>query len=305
MVIIIYYYRMPSLRLLQAFAAVADLGQFSLAAQRLNVTQPALSLQVKDLETRLGVTLIERSPGQRAQIALTAAGYELLPKARAVLALADEFTDAARRMQAPLAGRLRLGVIPTIAPYLLPQLLPRLQKTYRQASLQVTEDRTERLVAALRAGELDVALLALPLGISDLHEQKLYDDSFHLVAHRDHAIWQSKKPTTQEILDGPLLLLEDGHCLRDQALSYCRAPRAALTAQPSFKAASLSTLVELVANGYGVTLLPAMALPREVGRNKQLKTLQLPNASRTIGLLYRARHPQAAEFKKLGKLIAA
>ena len=299
---------MPSLRLLRAFSTLADIGQFNLAAQRLNLTQPGLSLQLKDLETKLGVTLIERRPGQAAKGAqLTAAGHALLPQARAILAASDDLQLEARRMAEPLAGRLRLGVIPTIAPYMLPTLLPKLSKAYPQLDLQINEDKTENLVEAVHDGQLDVALLALPLQQRDLIEHIMFDDPFHLVAAKTHPIWKIKKLTPASITDGPLLLLDEGHCLRDQALSFCQlgGSYSRISNQSSFKAASLPTLLELVANGMGVTLLPEMALKREAMNNKKLRTqkLTLPGASRNVGLLYRPRHTQTIEFKKLAEMM--
>ncbi len=299
---------MPSLRLLRAFSTLADIGQFNAAAQRLNLTQPGLSLQLKDLETKLGVTLIERRPGQAAKAAqLTAAGHALLPQARAILTASDDLQLEARRMAEPLAGRLRLGVIPTIAPYMLPTLLPKLTKAYPQLDLQINEDKTEHLVEGVRDGQLDLALLALPLQHLDLNEQILFDDPFHLVAAKTHPIWKIKKLTPASIIDGPLLLLDEGHCLRDQALSFCRlgGSYSRISNQSSFKAANLPTLLELVANGMGVTLLPEMALQREAMNNKKLRTqkLTLPGASRSIGLLYRPRHTQTIEFKKLAEMM--
>ena len=206
---------MPSLRLLRAFVAVAETGQLATAARRLNVTQPALSLQLKDLETRLGVTLIERKPGLRRTGAdktaqLTAAGAALLPRARNILTASTELEDTAAALVAPLAGRLRLGVIPTIAPYLLPRLLGPLARAYPAAALQVVEDKTDALVAALRDGSLDLALLALPLGHSDLTELPLFDDAFHLVAPVGHMLMAQKKLSPADLLGGPLLLLDDG-----------------------------------------------------------------------------------------------
>ena len=306
---------------------LADTGQFGSAAQRLNLTQPGLSLQLKDLEAKLGVTLIERRPGQAAPknggpAQLTAAGHALLPQARAILAASDDLQLEARRLAEPLAGRLRLGVIPTVAPYMLPGMLPKLAKAYPQLDLQITEDKTETLVQALRNGQLDVGLLALPLQVPDLTERALFDDPFHLVAAKNHPIWRLEQAAPQDIvsniINAPLLLLDEGHCLRDQALSFCRMPhrgghgsapagvRAASINTASFRTASLPTLLELVANGMGVTLLPEMAMAREATGNKKLRAqkLALPGASRTIGLLYRPRHSQAAEYEKLAELLS-
>lgn len=292
---------MPSVRLLKAFSILAETQHFGEAAERLGQTQPALSLQIKDLEEKLGVTLLDRRP--RA-LQLTTAGEALLPEARAILQAIDRMAQHARQLNGPLAGRLRMGVIPTIAPYLLPPLLPLLDKHYDQLDLEVTEDKTDNLVTALRAGTLDLALLALPLGHSDLMELPLFDDKFYLVGSPQQPLMTQKTITAQDIAQGPLLLLDEGHCLRDQALSFCRAP-AAKTKNAAFRAASLQTLTELVAHGMGVTLLPEMALARDVLPHHKLKVRPLPmaGAARTIGLVWRKKHPQEADFQQLAKLM--
>lgn len=292
---------MPSLRLLKAFTKVADTASFRAAAQLLHITQPALSLQIKDLETKLGVQLFER---QTRSVRLTRAGEALLPKALHILGASEELEQFAQRLGEPLTGRLRLGVIPTIAPYLLPRLLQQTAKHYPELQLQISEDKTENLVAAVRAGQIDVALLALPLHEPDLHEHKLFDDEFVLAVPQSHALARNKAPSTADIMAGPLLLLDEGHCLRDQALSFCKAPRA--QTQTDFKAASLRTLTELVSHGMGVTLLPSIAARHEVQAQHKikLKPLALKGASRAIGLMWRGNHPGTREFKELANFFA-
>lgn len=291
---------MPSLKLLKSFATLAATGHFGQAADRLGMTQPALSLQIKELETRLGTQLIER---RKTGLRLTAAGTALLPDIESLLRAGDDLATRARHLSGPLSGRLRLGVIPTIAPYLLPPLLPRIASTYPQLELEITESQTATLVADLRAGIIDLALLALPLGHRDMAELPLFDDPFYLVAPTDHKLSKQKDIAPQDIIDGPLLLLDEGHCLRDQALSFCRTEHGARVGQSAFRTASLSTLTELVAHGMGVTLMPKMALKREVQPHHDLKAKILPGATRTIGLIWRARHPQADDFAKIGTLI--
>lgn len=293
---------MPSLRLLRAFTHVAENRSFRAAADVLNITQPALSLQIKDLEERLGVRLFER---QARAATLTRAGEALLPKARHILAASDELEQFAARLGEPLTGRLRLGVIPTIAPYLLPKLLQETAGDYPSLELHISEDKTENLLAALRNGQIDVALLALPLQQDDLHEQKLFDDAFVLAVPSAHELAKQKILSEADIMAGPLLLLDDGHCLRDQVLNFCKAPRTpgVKTGPANFRAASLRTLTELVAHGMGVTLLPAMAAKQEVQNHHAIKLRDLPmkSAVRTIGLAWRKNHPGAAEFKELAK----
>ncbi|MGE3769479.1 MAG: hydrogen peroxide-inducible genes activator [Bdellovibrionales bacterium] len=292
---------MTSLRHIRTFLMIAEKHSFRAAAEALNLTQPAVSLQMQEMETQLGLKLFERN-GRRAD--LTRAGIALLPKARAIMDAVTHLTDSARSLNQPLTGRLRLGVIPTIGPYLLPRLLPRITKDAPHLALQVVEDKTENLVAALRRKDIDVALLALPLHQPDLAEQALFDDAFMLAVPEKHALAKQKNPKEIDILNGPLLLLDEGHCLRDQALGFCKAPRHA--GQTEFRAASLQTLTELVAHGLGVTLLPAMAAQRDVQPHHgiKIKPLQMKGASRTIGLAWRKNSP-ADDYLALGKIISA
>lgn len=250
-----------TLRQLQYIVAVADTKNFRLAAERCRVSQPSLSAQVAELEGALGVRLFERD---KRRVLLTAAGEDLVERARRLLAAADDLVDAARRHVDPLSGKLRIGVIPTIAPYLLPKVVPALHKAFPSATLAWVEDKTEVLVREVRRGGLDAAMLALEADLGDLSTEQLGMDPFVLAASPSHPLGRrTGKVGQQELAGERVLLLDDGHCFREQALAYCAAARAE---ELGFRATSLPTLVQMVAAGAGVTLLPRMAVELESGR---------------------------------------
>src|SRR3989440_8266969 len=284
-----------SLRQLQYAAAVAETRNFRRAAELCRVAQPSLSAQLGQLEKTLGVRLFERTP---RGVLLTAAGEEIVARARKLLVGADDLVEAARRLGDPLAGTMRLGVIPTISPYLLPAIVPALRRRHPRLSLVWTEDRTATLVAALDRGTLDAALLALEAEIGDLDHEVIARDPFVLATPREHPLARPARKARREDLDGvPLLLLDDGHCFRDQALAFC-GPAGAH--ELGFRATSLSTLTQMVASGAGVTLLPALAVPAE-GRRAQLalRSFAAPEPSRTIALVWRPSSPLAAGLREL------
>lgn len=292
---------MVSLRQLRYFQAVARLGHFGQAADACAVSQPALSMQVQELERELGVTLLERRP---RGVRLTPAGEEVARRAARVLAEVQDLADYARHSRAPLGGTLRLGVIPTIAPYLLPPLLPRVREGYPDLNLAIWETRTARLLDRLRDGDLDLLLLALPVDTgSDIETVTLFDDPFLLAVPFDQPAGSSARATAEMLNDDRLLLLEEGHCLRDHALAYCELRQ--VPGVDTFGASSLSTLVEMVANGMGLTLLPEMSLPVEArGDRVRLVPFEPPVPQRSIGLAWRTTSPRKPEFTLLGAMIA-
>jgi LysR family hydrogen peroxide-inducible transcriptional activator len=222
----------------------------------------------------------------------------VVQRARRVLREAEELTELAAKGREPLSGRLRLGVIPTIAPYLLPKTLPHLRKAYPKLQLYLTEDQTARLLALLEDGTLDLVLMALPYHAENVETLPLFKDGFHLVTRKDNPLAQKKNPTTADLKDANLLLLAEGHCLREHALAACRLPQA----ESGFAGASLNTLVEMVAGGLGVTLLPDMAVPTHVPKQGELvaRPFDRSGAGREIGLAWRTTSSRGAEFKEFG-----
>lgn len=275
---------------LRYFDALARQRHFGRAAEVSAISQPALSLQMKELEDILGAPLVER--GAR-QIGLTPLGEEFALRARDVLRAVDELGALARASSGPLAGRLRLGVIPTVAPYLLPRLMRVMSGSFPEIDLRPREAVTPKLLRDLHEGRLDLAILALPVGEPSLVEDALFDEEFLLVRHE--SAQALPVPLLVDLPAAPLLLLEEGHCLRDQAIAACKMPSG-----PSgeiMEGSSLSTLVQMVGAGIGVTLIPQMAAEVE-GRSAPvvLHRLPEPRPKRTIGLVWRRSNPLSDRF---------
>lgn len=292
---------MLSLRQLRYFDAVARLGHFGRAAEHCSVTQPALSMQLREMEAELGLKLVERGP---RGIRLTEAGGEVARRAARILAELRDLKDFAAQSAAPLSGTLRLGVIPSVAPYLLPPLLPLLQRAYPGLDLAIRETQTRALVAQLLEGTLDVLLLALPIEEAGVETAALFKDRF-LLALPPRASLDKKVRATPELLrHDRLLLLEEGHCLRDQALAVCEL--AQIDGINTLGASSLSTIVQMVANGLGMTLLPEISLDVEL-RNQNIGIARFvePEPSRMIGLAWRRSSPRRRDFDELGRLVLA
>lgn len=287
---------MPTLRQLEYLVAIADHGSFHAAARACGVTQPGLSAQIRQLESMLDAKLLER--GAR-RVVPTPAGEDVLRRARVVLADVEGLVDASHAHAQPLTGRLRLGVIPTISPYFLPKALARVRRRFRSLSLVLREATTDELVASLQRGELDVLLLALEARLDGLDTLELFRDPFVAALPSQHRLAHRKSLSERELADEPLLLLEDGHCLRDQALALCS--HLGSVERTDFRASSLPTLVQMVAGGAGVTLLPEMSL-RVEGRapGVAIVPLRKPAPFRTIGLAWRAKSPRESEFRMLG-----
>ena len=291
-----------SFRQLEYFVAVAEWLSFRAAADACFVTQPGLSAQLKDLERLLGVQLFERS--QRT-VLLTPAGETLLPLARGILTASGEFVDLARSLTRPLSGTLRLGVIPTVAPYLLPKTLPALRRRYPQLQVRLHEDLTHRLLELLSHGRLDLLLVALEADLGNVSTLALATDPFVVAVPAQHRLAKRKRVTEADIAAEQVLLLDDGHCLRDQALAVCHTSGASEVGD--FRASSLNTLIQMVAGGLGITLLPRLSLEVEAPQLSQIVILPFrkPEPSRTIGLVWRTTSPRAHEFQLLAKLLVA
>ncbi|MFJ9039328.1 LysR substrate-binding domain-containing protein [Streptomyces sp. NPDC102406] len=289
--------RLPSLAQLRAFTAVAEHLHFRDAAAAIGMSQPALSGAVSALEETLGVTLLERTT---RKVLLSPAGERLAVRARAVLDQVGALMEEAEAVRAPFTGVLRLGVIPTVAPYLLPTVLRLVHETYPELDLQVHEEQTSSLIEGLTAGRLDLLLLAVPLGVPGVTELPLFDEDFVLVTPLDHWLGGREGIPREALRELKLLLLDEGHCLRDQALDICREAGRD-DAPVTTTAAGLSTLVQLVAGGLGVTLLPRTAVAVETSRSSQLLTgyFAEPAPTRRVALAMRAGAARAAEYEEL------
>ena len=291
---------MPTLRQLRYLDALAANGHFGRAAAAMGVSQPALSMQIRELEAELGAALVERLP---AGARLTALGREVAARATHILAEVRDLDELARVHGEVLSGPMRVGVIPSIAPYLLPALFSEVRKHYPEAALTVRETITRVLVEELVAGSLDAIIASLPLGDERLSEAVAFDDAFLLVAPvgSTHA---QRSPAIPELIDaGELLLLEDGHCLRDQALTICR------TIDPSrlrsYGATSLTTIFHLVAAGQGITLVPEIAVDVAVLSDPRLSLVRFaePEPYRTVGIAWRRNSPRERDFRALAGLL--
>ncbi len=284
-----------SLRQLQYVVAVDEMRNFRRAAELCHVSQPSLSAQLAQLEEALGVRIFERS---RRQVLPTIAGEEIIRRARRVLLESDDLLEAAQRLGDPLAGTLRIGVIPTVSPYLLPDVAPLIARTHTSLTIRWVEDKTPTLVDQLARGELDAALLALEADIGVVEHAEVARDPFYLAAAPEHPLVQDGSPIALEDLDEErVLLLDDGHCLRYQALQLCKQ---AGVEELGFRATSLPTLVQMVASGSGVTLLPALAIPTELARGQlRIRPIAEPPPYRTLALVWRPASPLADALRAL------
>jgi len=286
-----------TLRQLRYFEALARHSHFGRAAAACAISQPALSMQIKELEEALGAVLIER--GAR-HVRLTRFGEEAALRVRDILRAVDELVDFARSSRERFAGRLRLGMIPTIAPYLLPAVMGHLTRIYPELDVHVREAMTSRLIEELGEGRLDTAIVALPVSEASLTEVALFAENFLLV--RPGEAEGTPVPSSEALREMRLLLLEEGHCFRDQALSFCNMrsspPREVLDAS------SLSTLVQMVGAGMGVTLIPEMAVEVETrSASVSVARFEDPQPARTIGMVWRKRSPLAAQLRQLSDVV--
>jgi LysR family hydrogen peroxide-inducible transcriptional activator len=270
-----------------------------MAADQCAVTQPALSMQIKELERELGIELVERRGNS---VVLTQAGQEIAERADAILRQVRELSELARQHHGVLSGPLRLGIIPSVAPYLLPAILTETERRYPELDLQIRETQTDMLVDELLRGDLDAVLVALPVESAQLEAMPLFDDRFLVAVQAQAAGQWASKDLLEWIGQERLLLLEEGHCLRDQALHYCQI--ANMQARKALGAASLTTIMQMVAAGHGITLLPELCAEAEVDRQR-VALIPFPDnpPMRTLGLVWRKTSGRKKDFSALGELI--
>jgi LysR family hydrogen peroxide-inducible transcriptional activator len=294
---------LPTIRQLQYLKLLAEHGAFGRAAEAAHVTQPTLSAGIQELERTLGAPVVDRA---RSGVILTQVGEEALRRATVILNEAEELVEAAKNAGQPLTGRFRLGVIPTIAPFLLPKALPLLRDRFPKLRLFLREDLTQRLIAQLKAGRLDAALIALPFEVSGLEWAHVSDDELLAAVPADHALAKGASVTPEALERENLILLEDGHCLREHALSACRlnAPRSAAGEEP-FAATSLPTVVQMVGSGLGVTFMPKMAVLAGLAEAAPVavRTIDADHPSREIVVAWRAGSNRRAEGRLLAEVL--
>lgn len=291
-----------TLQELRYVVTLAETKHFARAAEACHVSQPTLSTQIKKLEEEIGVVLFERT---NKRVMPTPAGYELIAQAQVILEEASKFRQMAQQAGDPMAGTLRLGVIPTLGPYLLPHLVPQVRAAYPQLRLYLREEVTERLLERIRAGTLDALLVALPIQSDGLEVLELFREAFVLALPVGDALTRKAQISEADLVGAPVLLLEDGHCLRDQALAVCGFPPPRGT--EDFRASSLETLRQMVAAGVGCTLLPALASssPSPSEDLVVLRPFAKPVPTRTIGLVYRRGFPRADTVHAFADLVRA
>jgi LysR family hydrogen peroxide-inducible transcriptional activator len=286
-----------TLKQLRYFEALARDGRFRRAADACSISQPALSMQIKELEQELGSELFERTA---REVKLTAFGQMFGLRVRDILRSVDELGDLARASRDPFLTRLRIGIIPTIAPYLLPAIINDLSRTFDGIQMQVRETQTSKLIQELAQGELDMAIVALPVSEPAFTELKLFEEEFVLVRRREDE--GKPVPERDALREMRLLLLEEGHCFREQALSFCKI--GSTRAREVMEGSSLSTLVQMVSAGIGITLIPEMAVSVEKrSAEVSISRFPSPQPSRTIGMIWRNSTPLVAQFLQISEVI--
>lgn len=286
-----------TLKQLRYFEALARHGRFRLAADACAISQPALSMQIKELEEDLGHELFERSA---REVKLTSFGETFALRARDILRAVDELGDLARASRAPFLSRLRIGIIPTVAPYLLPTVVNDLNQAFEGIQIDIRETQTAKLIQELVQGDLDLAIVALPVSEPSLTELKLFDEEFVLVRRQEDE--DRPVPERDKLREMRLLLLEEGHCFREQALSFCQIGSA--KPREIMEGSSLSTLVQMVGAGIGITLIPEMAVPVETrSAPVSIARFQTPKPSRTIGMIWRNSTPLARQLLQIGEVV--
>lgn len=290
-----------NLRDLKYLLALADHKHFGRAAAACFVSQPTLSTQIKKLEEELGVPLVERAP---RKVMLTPAGRDAAERARRIVAEVEQMKEGARRSQDPEAGTVRLGMFPTLGPYLLPHVIPRIRERFPSLELLLIEEKSDVLLSRLHEGKLDAALLALPVHDDQLHSEFLFEEPFVLAVPEKHALAKRDSLDLAELNDQKLLLLEDGHCLREQALEVCRLSGA--NEKSEFRATSLETLRQMVAANVGITLLPTLAIRPPVARSQNIHLLGFSHShpSRRIAMLWRRSSAMNDFLMKLSRVFS-
>lgn len=290
---------LPTIKQLRYFVALDKYRHFGKAARACFVSQPAFSVAIQELESTLNVQLVDRT---NKNVTITHSGKEVAEQARLVIRDLEGLVELAKENQLPLSGQLNLGVIPTIAPFLLPGLLPKLRKSYPKLELYLTEDQTDRVYASLMNGDLDVILIALPYELKSVETMTLFRDHFYLACRKDTKLIDPDNYSIEQLPQESVLLLEDGHCMRDHALSACKIRNQDKISH--VVASSLLTLLQMVDADLGVTFIPEMALGSSMLKNTQVKTWSIkPPSYREIGLVWRKGSMRTSEFKLLGEFI--
>lgn len=291
-----------NLRAVHYLITLADVRHFSKAAERCHVSQPTLSTQIRKLEDELGVQLVERSP---RRVMLTEVGEEIVERARALLSEADAIRAVARRSKDPHSGTVRIGIFPTLAPYFLPHVVPEIRRRFPRLTLRLFEEKTEDVIGMLRQGRLDAGLLALPIEVEQLASRVLFEEPFVLAVPESHALSARETITLNDLEKEELLLLEDGHCLREQALEVCHL--AGAHEKLDFHATSMETLRQMVAAGTGITLMPVMAVKPPVAHtdNLVIRPFSEPGPKRTIALVWRKSTALAPFLEELAEIFSA
>ena len=290
---------LPTVKQLRYLIELEKHGHFGKAAEACFVSQSAFSVAIRELESTLGTQLFDRT---NKSVTITAIGQEIVVQARLVIRDLEALMDMAQVSSEPLSGKLRLGVIPTISPFLLPKILPQLRSHFPQLQLFLQEDTTQRVYERLMSGELDLILIAFPYELRNVEKMKLFNDQFLLAYKAGSQFIDAQKVTVDRLQAESILLLEDGHCLRDHALSACKIRN--LNKVSHFAASSLLTLIEMVEADLGVTYLPEMAKDSPMLKNTNIKTQAMPKSShREIGLIWREGSARGEEFKMLGEFI--
>ena len=290
---------LPTIKQLRYFIALEKFGHFGKAANACYVTQPAFSVAIRELETILGIQLVDRT---NKSVTITRIGKDIARQARLIISDLENLADLAKLNQQPLCGKLSIGVIPTIAPFLLPGLLPKLRKAYPQLKLILQEDQTRRIYQQLMAGELDTILVALPFELRNTQVLNLFNDIFFLACRDKSKLFNPERQSIEQLPEGSILLLEDGHCMRNHALTACKIRN--IDKVSTVTANSLLTLVQMVDSDLGVTYLPEMAVNSVLLKNTRVKTWPLKQTRyRTIGLAWRNGSVRSREFHILGEFI--
>jgi len=295
-----HFCMLPSLKQLRYLCAVAEHRHFSKAAEACHVTQSTLSAGVQELESQLGVVLFERN---KKQVLITPLGERLISHARNILGDVEDFVRVARSHEEALSGDIRLGVIPTVGPFILPEILKNLRSKYSRLKLYLKEDLTSRLTDKLQQGQLDLVLMAFPYAMPEMETQLLFDDEFQLLLPPEHRLEKLSSIRQKHLQGERLLLLEEGHCLRDHALEACKLDNSQMDLV--YEGTSLHTLVQMVANGLGITLLPEIAVQANIigDTGLQLRRFKDETVRRQIGLAWRKSDPRKADYLLLAEFI--
>ena len=291
--------RLPTMKQLQYLVSLADTQHFGRAAQRCHITQSTLSAGIRDLERVLGTAVAERT---NRRVMMTPVGVRIAERAKAMLREADEVMEVARAARSPMTGEMRLGVIPTVGPFVLPRVFPMLRERFPELTIYLREEQTAPLLARLEDGELDVALIALPYDTEDLRIDVLFEDELLFACNPNHALAGADAISLEALADEPLMLLEEGHCLRGHTLDVCTTSDRRARAQ--FEASSLLTMVQMVAVGVGVALIPRLAVDAHITQGTEISLSQLGvPAARQIGLAWRQTSLRTEEFRLLGNAL--